>query len=90
VSLETARELAMLAPPGLAKVALTVDADDAMLDALMSAVPLDMMQLHGSESPERVTEVRARTGLPVMKAIGIAGAEDLARSTSIPRWPTSS
>jgi phosphoribosylanthranilate isomerase len=54
--------------PGLAKVALTVDADDAMLDALMSAVPLDMMQLHGSESPERVAEVRARTGLPVMKA----------------------
>jgi phosphoribosylanthranilate isomerase len=45
----------------------------------MSAVPLDMMQLHGSESPERVAEVRARTGLPVMKAIGIAEAEDLSR-----------
>jgi phosphoribosylanthranilate isomerase len=79
VSLEAARELAMLAPPGLAKVALTVDANDATLDALMSAVPLDMIQLHGSESPERVTEVRARTGLPVMKAIGIAEAEDLSR-----------
>jgi tryptophan synthase beta chain len=79
VSLEAARELAMLAPPGLAKVALTVDANDATLDALMSAVPLDMLQLHGSESPERVTEVRARTGLPVMKAIGIAEAEDLSR-----------
>jgi phosphoribosylanthranilate isomerase len=53
-------------------------------------VPLDMMQLHGSESPERVTEVRARTGLPVMKAIGIAEAEDLSASTSIPRSPTRS
>ena len=43
----------MLAPPGLAKVALTVNADDAMLDALMAAVPIDMVQLHGSESPDR-------------------------------------
>jgi phosphoribosylanthranilate isomerase len=77
VSFETARELALLAPPGLAKVALTVDADDEMLDALIGTVPLDILQLHGGESPERVAEVRTRTGLPVMKALGIAGAEDL-------------
>jgi phosphoribosylanthranilate isomerase len=89
VSIEMARDLAMLAPPGLAKVALTVDADDATLDALMASVPLDMVQLHGAESPERVVEVRARTGLPVMKAIGIADSGDLARSTSIPMSPTS-
>lgn len=79
LSLETARELATLAPPGLAKVALTVNADDAMLDALMATVPVDMVQLHGSESPARVAEVRARTGLPVMKAVGLAVAEDLAQ-----------
>lgn len=79
LSLETARELATLAPPGLAKVALTVNADDAMLDALMEIVPVDMVQLHGSESPARVAEVRARTGLPVMKAVGLAVAEDLAQ-----------
>jgi len=79
LSFETARELAVLAPPGLAKVALTVNADDAMLDALMAAVPIDMVQLHGSESPDRVAEVRARTGLPVMKALGIGEAADLAR-----------
>lgn len=79
LSLETARELATLAPPGLAKVALTVNADDAMLDALMETVPVDMVQLHGSESPARVAEVRARTGLPVMKAVGLAVAEDLAQ-----------
>jgi phosphoribosylanthranilate isomerase len=77
VSIGTARELATLAPPGLAKVALTVNADDAMLDALMESVPIDMVQLHGAESPERVIDVRARTGLPVMKALGVATAEDL-------------
>lgn len=79
VSVEAARALAVEVPPGVAKVALTVDADDALIDALSEAVPLDMIQLHGHESPERVAEVRARTGLPVMKAIGIADAEDLAQ-----------
>jgi phosphoribosylanthranilate isomerase len=79
VSFGTARELATLAPPGLAKVALTVNADDAMLDALLDVVPIDILQLHGAESPERVMEVRTRTGLPVMKALGICGADDLAR-----------
>ena len=78
VSLDTARKLALEAPPGLAKVALTVDADDAALDELLERVPLDMLQLHGAESPERVAEVRARYGLPVMKAVGVANEEDLA------------
>lgn len=78
VSFDTARSLALGAPPGLAKVALTVDADDAMLDALLARVPIDILQLHGSESVERVADVRARTGLPVMKAVGVGGAGDLA------------
>ena len=77
VSLERARELAVAAPPGLAKVALMVDPDDAALDAVTAAVPLDMIQLHGAETPGRVREVRRRTGLPVMKAVGIRSAEDL-------------
>lgn len=77
LSLEAARALALETPLGVAKVALTVNADNAALDALTEAVPLDMLQLHGSESPERVTEVKARYGLPVMKAIGIADASDL-------------
>ena len=77
VSPETARALALGTPPGVAKVALTVNADDAFLDALVKTVPLDMLQLHGSESPARVAEVKARYGLPVMKAVGIAGAGDL-------------
>ncbi len=79
VNIETARGLALEAPVGLAKVALVVDADDAELDAIVGAVPLDMLQLHGHESPERVSEVRARYGLPVMKAVGVADVEDMAQ-----------
>ena len=73
----TAREAAMAAPEGLAKVALTVDAPDAELDRILESVPIDMLQLHGRESPERVTEIRARYGLPVMKAVGVAEPGDL-------------
>lgn len=79
VNIETARALALEAPVGLAKVALVVDADDAELDAIVGSVPLDMLQLHGHESPERVSEVRARYGLPVMKAVGVADVEDMAQ-----------
>ncbi|GAA5064208.1 phosphoribosylanthranilate isomerase [Roseibacterium beibuensis] len=78
VSVEQARALALGVPPGVAKVALTVDADDSVLDEIVARVPLDMLQLHGHESPERVAELRARHGLPVMKAIGIRDTTDLA------------
>jgi phosphoribosylanthranilate isomerase len=77
VSIEQARELALATPVGLAKVALVVDADNAFLDAITDAVPLDMLQLHGHESPERVLEIKARYGLPVMKAVGISDASDV-------------
>ena len=77
VTLPEARLAALAAPPGLAKVALTVDADDGTLDAIVEAVPLDMLQLHGHESPDRVAQVRARYRLPVMKAIGLADESDL-------------
>jgi phosphoribosylanthranilate isomerase len=78
VTISEARLLALAAPAGLAKVALTVDADDATLDAIIAAVPLDMLQLHGKESPERVATDKARYGLPVMKVIGVADEGDLA------------
>ncbi|CUK12667.1 N-(5'-phosphoribosyl)anthranilate isomerase [Ruegeria denitrificans] len=74
----SAAELAHLVPAGVAKVALTVNATDEDLDRIVANVPLDMLQLHGKESPDRVAEVRDRFGLPVMKAIGVAEAEDLA------------
>jgi phosphoribosylanthranilate isomerase len=78
LTLAEAKVLALAAPVGLAKVALLVDATDVALDTLVAEVPLDMLQLHGHESPERVAEVRARYGLPVMKAVGVAGEADLA------------
>ena len=77
VSVAEARALALLAPVGLAKVALVVDADDSLLDEIVAEVPLDMLQLHGHEPPERVAQVRARYGLPVMKAVGVASEADL-------------
>jgi len=78
VTLDAARAVALAAPDGLCKVALVVDADDATLDAIVDAVPLDMLQLHGTETPARVAEVKARFGLPVMKVIGVADEADLA------------
>ncbi|MBT8476667.1 MAG: phosphoribosylanthranilate isomerase [Rhodobacteraceae bacterium] len=78
VTPEQARDLALAAPPGVAKVALVVNAMDAELDAILGAAPIDILQLHGAEPPERVTELRARFGLPVMKAVGVADAGDLA------------
>lgn len=77
VSFEQARSLAVDVPVGVAKVGLVVDADDALLDALTASVPLDMLQLHGHETPERVAEIRARYGLPVMKVLGVSGPADL-------------
>ncbi|WP_324751478.1 phosphoribosylanthranilate isomerase [Roseovarius sp. Pro17] len=74
---DAAAALALATPKGIRKVALTVDAGDAELDALTSAVPLDMLQLHGQETAARVAEIKARYGLPVMKAIGIGEASDL-------------
>lgn len=77
VSIALARDLALAVPDGLCKVALTVNATDAELDAILAEVPIDMLQLHGKESPARVAEVKARYGLPVMKAVGVADAKDL-------------
>lgn len=77
LTLDAARRMAVEVPAGIAKVALTVNATDAELDALFEAVPLDILQLHGGESPARVAEVRSRYGLPVMKAVGVADEGDL-------------
>jgi phosphoribosylanthranilate isomerase len=78
VGIVQARDLAIEVPVGVAKVALVVNASDAELEAICAQVPLDMLQLHGRETPERVAEIRARFGLPVMKAVGVAEPADLA------------
>lgn len=77
LSLDKARSIALEAPTGLAKVALVVNPSDRFLDSLTTTVPLDMIQLHGSETPQRVSEIKQKTGLPVMKAIGVAEEDDL-------------
>lgn len=77
IDADSAAMLAADVPPGVARVGLFVNPDDALLDAVLARVPLDILQLHGSESPERVARIKARTGLPVMKAVGVADAADL-------------
>lgn len=78
LTIEQARALAVEVPMGVAKVALTVNASDDEIAAILDQVPIDMLQLHGKETPARVREVRRRFGLPVMKAVGVAEAADLA------------
>ena len=77
VSIAQAAPLAQSTLMGIAKVGLVVNPDTAFLDAILADVPLDILQLHGSETPERVTEISRRYGLPVMKAVGVADASDL-------------
>lgn len=77
LDIPTAGQLALDVPPGIAKVVLVVNPDNALLDAITGGMPLDMIQLHGQESPERVTEIKARYGLPVIKVVGVAEANDL-------------
>lgn len=81
VSIDQARDLALSTPIGVAKVALVVNASDAELDQLTQNVPLDMLQLHGHENTERVAHIKARYGLPVMKAVGVGEASDLEQVT---------
>lgn len=75
-----AAPLARRVPPGVARVALTVDADDALFDAIFGTVAIDMLQLHGRELPARTAALRTRLGVPVMKAIPISEEGDVARA----------
>ena len=81
VAPELAAELAELArglPHPLRTVAVTVDAEDAMLDAIVAAMKPDFLQLHGRETPQRIVELKQRHGLPVIKAFAVREAADLA------------
>jgi phosphoribosylanthranilate isomerase len=78
LSLETARMLGARVGGRARKVALSVDADDAVLAASIEALRPDLLQLHGAETPERVLAVKARFKLPVMKAIAVESRRDLA------------
>lgn len=74
---ERAAALTALVPPGIGRVAVLVDADDALIDAVIAA-GIDTLQLHGRETPERIAAVKARTGLPVWAARGVANRADIA------------
>ena len=81
VSIDWAMTLAAMARGRATIVALTVDADDERLDAIVAAINPDMLQLHGRETPDRVAAIRTRFGRPVIKAIGISTAQDLAAAS---------
>lgn len=76
VSPQQAGEIARALPASLAKVAVLVDPDDALIEAILAAAPIDLLQLHGGETPARVADIRARHDRPVIKAVGVAGAGD--------------
>jgi phosphoribosylanthranilate isomerase len=78
VTPKQAAALAAAAPQQLCKVGLFVDVEDETIARTLATVPLDMLQLHGSESPARVAQIKARFGLPVMKVLKIAEYADLA------------
>ena len=77
VSPERAAALGAAVPAGVRRVGLFVDAADEAIQAVLNAAPIDILQFHGQENPERVAEARHRFGLPVMKAIAVAGPEDV-------------
>jgi phosphoribosylanthranilate isomerase len=82
LSLAAARELQSHVAGRTKKVALTVDAGDDALEEIISALAPDILQLHGSETPGRVAAVKARFGLPVIKAVGVATEDDVKAATA--------
>jgi phosphoribosylanthranilate isomerase len=77
VSLADAAELINMLPAAAVSVMLVVDVTDKVIDEISSTVRPTMLQVHGSETPRRVAEISARSGLPVIKALGIANADDI-------------
>jgi phosphoribosylanthranilate isomerase len=79
ISTETMRALGARVPAGVTRVGLFVDPDDALLDEKLATGALDLLQLHGAETSERVAAIKRRTGRPVMKVIKVAEAADVER-----------
>jgi len=83
VSLEVARDLGRQVKGRASKVALSVDADDALLANSIEALQPDILQLHGKETTARIRDIRQKFGLPVMKAIAVETRADL---TALPGY----
>ncbi len=77
VSIDTAKELSLMLPTGVRSVALFVDPSDEQLDAVLGRVQIDMIQLHGDESTARITEIKNKYALPIIKAFPISTPNDL-------------
>jgi len=82
VTPETARELGGRVPDSVSRVAVVVDLDDAELTSILDSAAVDLVQLHGTETPERVAEIRKRFGKPVIKSISVASEQDLEAKTA--------
>lgn len=78
LALDAAAALSAQAAGRIGRVGLFVDADDATIAATLAAVPLDALQLHGDEAPERAAQLRSRFGIPVWKALPVSGPDDIA------------
>ena len=79
-SLDLLKSLGGRVPKGVGRVGLFVDPDDALIDARVGTGVIDVLQLHGSETPERVAALKARTGKQAMKAIKVASPADIGRA----------
>jgi phosphoribosylanthranilate isomerase len=79
VDIDTARYLASFVPDHVKKVGLFVNPDEALVSSVLNAVPLDMLQLHGNETPAEILTLKERFGVPVMKAIPVETRDDLAK-----------
>ena len=77
VSPARAAELCAAVPSGVQRVGLFVDAEDAAIREVLQAAPIDMLQFHGAETPDRIADAKIRFHRPVMKAIAVAGPEDV-------------
>ncbi len=82
LDMQTAARLAAQARGRIKTVALLVDPDDAALDAIARAVNPDLFQLHGQETPARVSDIRSRWGRPVIKAIRVGTAADVSAASA--------
>ena len=78
VTPEAAAALAAALPPEVTKVGLLVDDTDDRIAAILAHARLDLLQLHGKETPDRAAAIKRRFGVPVMKAVKIAEPADLA------------
>jgi phosphoribosylanthranilate isomerase len=82
VAPDAARPLAETASGRIETVAVLVNPDDALIDEILATVRPDLLQLHGAETPDRVAAIKSRLGLRVIKAIGVATADDVAKAAA--------